>query len=206
MPDAGDPGLRALEKAGVERFLEAGAILWQAGDAGISAAYLLEGVLEVIGESEDGELLVLRRVDSGTLLGEMSALEGTTHSATVRAVAPSRVRIISAGALQQLVAAHPALALTLLRAQSERVRALSGQVSVLAFESVVRRVARHLLARAEAGELRLGVTHQEIGERVAATRESVTKALGALVRCGAVRLRRGEVEICDIDVLREAVG
>lgn len=76
-------------------------------------------------------------------------------------------------------------------------------MSVLAFDGVAQRVARYLLERALAGEPRLRATHQDIGERVAATRESVTEALGLLARSGAVRLRRGEVEICDAAMPRD---
>lgn len=183
--------------------LAAGSLLWQQGDAGSAAVLLIEGTLEVIAETEDGDVLVLRVLQPGSLLGEMSALEGVAHSATVRAGTPCQLRTVPATQLRALLAAHPELWEALLRLQSERVRALSEQVSVLAFDGVTRRVARHLVHEVDPASPQVRATHQEIAERVAATRESVTKALGGLARAGALNLRRGVIEVADLDVLRQ---
>lgn len=193
----------ALKTAGTELRIAGGEILWQAGDEGAFAVLLLEGTLEVVSETENGEVLVLRTLQPGALLGEMSSLEGGVHSATVRAATASRARRIPAAALREQVFSSSELSRAVFGLMAERLRALSRQMSVLAFDGVAQRVARYLLERAVAGEPRLRVTHQDIGERVAATRESVTKALGLLARSGAVKLRRGEVEICDAETLRD---
>lgn len=200
--DDRDDALAPLATAGVEVSLDPGCLLWQAGDPGTHAAYLVEGVLEVISETEDGEILILRTLTAGALLGEMSSLDGARHSATVRVPQPCRLRLIAAENLRDIVFSTPRLAQRLFRLQSERIRALSLQMAALAFDGVACRVARHLLERANVSGMALRTTHQEIGERVAATRESVTKALGLLARDGAVRLRRGEVVVCDLDALR----
>lgn len=198
-----DTAFESLKTAGTAMRLAAGEILWQAGDEGAFAVLLLEGTLEVVSETEDGEVLVLRTLQPGALLGEMSSLEEGVHSATVRAATLSRVRRIPAASLRERVFSSPDLSRAVFGLMAERLRALSRQMSVLAFDGVVQRVARYLLERASARETRLRVTHQDVGERVAATRESVTKALGLLGRSGAVRLRRGEIEICDVAALRE---
>ena len=192
-----------LRTAGSEARLAAGEVLWQGGDEGTHAALLLEGALEVVSETENGDVLVLRTLHPGALLGEMSSLEGGVHSATVRAAVASRLRRIPAATLRDLVFGSPELSRAVYRVLAERLRALSRQMTVLAFDGVVARVACHLLERATVGEMLLRATHQELGERIAATRESVTKALGLLARSGALRLRRGEVEICDMEMLRD---
>jgi CRP-like cAMP-binding protein len=187
---------------GMTRELVSGALLWQAGDPGTDAAILLEGRLEVLSESEAGETIVLRVLEPGAILGEMSCLEGAPHSATVRAVGRTRLRMIPAARLRALLDASPALWTEIVRQQSERVRSLSRQLGILAFEGVLTRVARYLLEVPSP----LRMTHQQIGERVAATRESVTKALGSLSRLGAVRSGRGVVEVLDRPLLESAAS
>lgn len=194
-----------LSQVGVESKLDAGAYLWQEGEAGRSAALVLDGALEVTSETGEGEVLVLRTLRRGALLGEMSSLEGSVHSATVRAAEPCVLRVISAAQLRAALDAHPELWPALLRVQSERVRSLTRQMAVLAFDPVTRRVARHLLEAVDPGSVLLRGTHQELAEHIAATRESVTKALGALSRAGAVRLRRGLVEVADRNALQQLV-
>ena len=94
------------------------------------------------------------------------------------------------------MAGDPALLQELLRVQVARVRRLSRQMAILGFEPVVRRVARALLEHAgTSGEADWHVTHQDLAERVATTRESVTKAVGWLVRQELVTARRGRLEI-----------
>ena len=47
----------------------------------------------------------------------------------------------------------------------------------------------------------LAMTHQELAERIATTRESVSKALGALAREGLIRLSRGRITLLDRETL-----
>lgn len=95
-----DPSFEALKTAGTEVRFATGQILWQAGDEGAFAVLLLEGTLEVVSETEEGEVLVLRTLHAGALVGEMSSLEGSVHSAMVRAAAPCLARRIAAATLR----------------------------------------------------------------------------------------------------------
>ncbi len=67
---------------------------------------------------------------------------------------------------------------------------------MLGFESVATRIARHL-TRDLPPQKTYQLTHRDLAERVAATRESVTKALGLLARQGFLELGRGTVTVLD---------
>jgi CRP-like cAMP-binding protein len=181
---------------GSEATLAPGALLWQAGDPSDHTVLLIEGRLEILGEGMDGNVVVLRELNAGAVLGEMSCMDGAPHSATVRSAVTSRLRRLTATAFRTFARAHAEVLEALLLEQSRRVRSLSEQVAALAFESVVRRVAAYLRRNADQ-EGRVRSTHQDLAERVGATRESVTKALGTLQKTGAVQLTRGQVQIVD---------
>lgn len=174
--------------------LPAGTTAWQAGDPGDFALVLLEGELEVVDCAPSGDLLVLHRVEPGELVGEAACLEGGMHSATLRARTACRARRIPAGELRAAACGDPAHLAALLALQSGRVRRLSRQLALLGFDPVARRVARAL---AEAGPERLDLTHEELGQRVATTRESVTKALAWLAAQGLVERGRGAIRVLD---------
>lgn len=80
----------ALTKAHPLRTLEPGEALIEAGEAGGELYVLETGRLSVV---RDGvEIAILS--EPGALIGEMSVLLGEDHSATVRALAPTEVRVI----------------------------------------------------------------------------------------------------------------
>jgi len=189
---------QVFSQSGAERVLRAGGYLWHEGDAGRQVVLLIEGSLDILHNTDDGEIVVLRTVEESAVLGEMSCLEGTSHSATVRARTDCRLLQMSADIFRQLVRSHPELLEELLKSQSERLRTMTRRVTVLAFESVQERLVQYLLAHSTEGpDSVIHTTHQELAERIAATRESITKALGALSRQGALQLSRGRIRVLD---------
>jgi diguanylate cyclase (GGDEF)-like protein len=106
-----------------------GQILWHAQDAGETVAVLLEGCLEVLWPGKHH--VVLRRLHPGAILGEMSALNHTCHSATVRVDTPVRLVMIASPRFRELVREHSSLLAEILRQQAERIQSLSQDASDL---------------------------------------------------------------------------
>lgn len=185
--------------------LPAQSLLWEKGDPSTEVVLLVEGELDVLQQSLDGEVAVVRTMRAGELLGEMSALDGASHSATVRARSVCQLRRIPASEFRRALEGRLDLVHDLLARQNERVRWLTRQVAVLGFESVAQRIARLIARDMPSGE-KLALTHRDLAERVAATRESVTKALGLLARQGFLELGRGSIRIVDRAGLEALAG
>lgn len=83
--------------------LQPGEILLREGEVSGRMYLLQEGRLEVLrhGEVEGGELMKLGTVEPGHLVGEVSLLEGTPHSATLRASEPCTLLEVSRQLLDQ---------------------------------------------------------------------------------------------------------
>jgi diguanylate cyclase (GGDEF)-like protein len=118
-----------LARLGVESRLGAGDVLWKEGDPGDSVVMLLEGILEVIHEGPDGTEVLLRTLDSGTVVGELASTDGQARSATVRAREPCRILRVSAADFRNLLKRRPDILEQLYFQQVERVRSLTKQVS-----------------------------------------------------------------------------
>ncbi len=68
-----------------------GEVLWKIGDVADKLAWVIKGSLEVIVDDE-----VITRCDAGKILGEISVFfDGEIHSATIRAVKPCSLLILS---------------------------------------------------------------------------------------------------------------
>lgn len=120
----------ALKAAGDATRLEPGEILFREGEAGDCAALLTEGLLDVFHESGDQTPeVLLRTVGPGTLVGDISCIDGLARSATVRARTSCTLSRIPASAFRDLVSSRKDLMESLFQEQTSRVRSLSLQVS-----------------------------------------------------------------------------
>ena len=128
----------ALHLAGIcERCLLApGESLFHEGDAGGNLYVVLRGDLQIIVRSPDGDAeVVVGRVQSGNLVGEMAVLEAVPRSATVRASGPCELLSMPGRAFAELVASgHPgafAILRQLQHSLSDRLRELDERVDVV---------------------------------------------------------------------------
>ena len=118
-----------LGALGRELRLDPGAELWKEGDPGDHVVLLVEGRLEVVHQTPDGEEITIRHLYPGAVAGEMAALDGQTRSATVRAHGAARVLMIPAGRFREFLRSRPDLLEQLFWLQVERVRSLTWRVS-----------------------------------------------------------------------------
>jgi diguanylate cyclase (GGDEF)-like protein len=118
-----------LARLGAESRLAAGDVLWKEGDPGDSVVMLLEGVLDVLHEGPDHTEVLLRALDSGTVVGELASTDGQARSATVRARTACRILRVAAADFRNLLKRRPDILEQLFFQQVERVRSLTKQVS-----------------------------------------------------------------------------
>ena len=98
---------------------EAGEELVREGDPGDSLFVVTRGRLEVLQQGEKGAVVV-GSLGEDEFFGEASLLTGSPRSATVRAVEPTEVLMLSREALAPLLEADPSLAEVLSQALAER--------------------------------------------------------------------------------------
>jgi CRP-like cAMP-binding protein len=87
-----------------------------------------EGLVEIIKETDQGEVLLALR-GKGEFFGEMAIFELEVRSATVRALGEARVLTIDKKNLLRRIHEDPSLAFHLVQAMSARVRELSAEVA-----------------------------------------------------------------------------
>lgn len=119
--------LEQLLANSTEMDLEAGAWLIHEGDVGNEMYVVLDGLLEVSVREGAVDEQVARRTQ-GDVVGEMAMLGRTTRTASVRALSPSRLLVVSQEAFETLLTC-PGAATTIYRTSLEREHYLA---SVLA--------------------------------------------------------------------------
>jgi len=105
-------------------------IIIKQGEPGECMYVIQEGLVEVVMETERGEVQLALR-GSGEFLGEMAIFEREVRSATVRALGEARVLTIDKKNFLRRIHEDPSLAFHLVQTMSARIRALSTEVSLL---------------------------------------------------------------------------
>jgi CRP/FNR family transcriptional regulator, cyclic AMP receptor protein len=206
------PGLqRALLERGTVRTLATGERLFSRGDPPDGLYAVLEGAVRVSAVSTAGKEALLTLVEPPTWFGEIAVFDRQPR--THDAVANEASRVLHVG--QRELDAHLALEpqgwqeLGLLLAGKLRLAFIA--LEDAATVPVPARLARRLVQMAEGyGEWRdrqrrvLAVRQEELALMLSTSRQTVNQCLKEMEQAGWIRLAYGQVEIVDLEALREA--
>lgn len=202
--------LDAAFGGGRRQRLRLGTVLFSEGDASNRVVLLLSGRVKVSSFSEDGQETVLVFRGAGDVLGELSAIDGEEHLATVTAVEAGEALVIPAERFLTALREQPGLALVLLRSIVGRLRDADHKRAEFTALDVVGRVAHRLVELAERyGEpadggirINLPISQRELAGWVGSSREAVNKALQQLQHRGFIAAERRRLTVLDLDGLR----
>jgi len=197
---SGLPGaeIASLAEAAIVRTFAKNTIVVTEGERSDSLYVILSGRVKVFVSDEDGRDLVLNTMGAGEYFGELALDEGP-RSASVATLEQSRMAVIANDVLKAFLANHPDAALHLIRVLIGRTRRSTESLKNLAMLDVYGRVAKLLLELAKEVDGKMVVeerlTQQDIGERVGASREMVSRILKDLTAGGYVGTEGGKLVI-----------
>jgi CRP/FNR family transcriptional regulator, cyclic AMP receptor protein len=186
--------IQALAASGVQRRYRNGALLIQEGESGDTIYIVLQGRLRAFLGDGNGKELTLGFYGPLEYVGEMS-LDGGPRSANVEAVEATTCSVISRAVLLNYIAQHPEFALELMARLIRRARLATQSAGNVALIDVYGRLVRLLNQLAQepepSGERRLSerLTHQELAQHLACSREMVSRLLKDLETGGYIAVR-----------------
>src|SRR5262245_29306220 len=117
------------------------------------------------------------------------------------ALEDSEVRALSREQVLRVARRRPDFGFRLLETFGQRLVESEDRLEYLAYHGVSARLALTLLLRQRHDGVVDETTHQQLGDVVGASRETVTKVLGQLQAEGRIRLRHRRIEVLDPDGL-----
>jgi CRP/FNR family cyclic AMP-dependent transcriptional regulator len=193
-----DEAIGALADAAIVRSFPKNTIVVTEGDRSDSLYAILSGRVKVYVSDEHGKDVILNIQGPGEYFGELALDEGP-RSASVATLEPCRMAVIANDVLRNFLATHPEAAFELIRGLIGRARHLTESLKDLALLDVYGRVAKLLLELATEVDGRLVVdqrlTQQDIGDRVNASREMVSRILKDLTAGGYIAQEGGKIVI-----------
>jgi CRP/FNR family transcriptional regulator, global nitrogen regulator len=204
LDDFESAGLRAVER----RFAPKDTI-FTPGDPDDQLYFLLSGTVrlyKIYGDYKEATTALLK--DAG-VFGKLNLVEGRWQDVFAEAVTEAKVASIQKAALERVIKSDPEFALKLFSSLSERLRQSDEVIESLLHREVSTRLATLLLNLGERfgedgqADVLIGVrlTHQELANMIASTREAVSKVMGELQRDGVIESRSSRVAILDRDAL-----
>ena len=190
------PVRRALLEAARPLELKVRQVLFHAGDPGEGCYLLRDGVVKAAVVARDGQERLLAVLGPGSLIGELSLIDGQPRSATISALKPSRLLHLPAPVFFRQADANPLVYREALRILARRLRETNESVVAQGTVPVVGRVARAFASLAQGlGEERPGghiliadkITQTDIAGMAGVARENASRAINDLLRDGILR-------------------
>ncbi len=146
---------------------------------------VVEGEVKLSINSSDGHRLSFHIAKAGEVLGLSSMISGGAYEMTAETVHPAKIAHITRPAFLQFLTRHPEAYQSVARDMARSYNHACGQLRMVGLSATVpERLARLLLGWSEPSQqsatgarCRLSLTHEEIGEFIGASRETVTRTL-----------------------------
>jgi len=168
-------------------------VIYRPGDPADKVYLLRSGRVRMIRLGKGASRSVTAILRPGDLFGEMLRPEGTQVEDLAIASGEAEVWSIDSRSFQQLLEGRPHLAVDVIRALNDRIRAMRRRVLGLTFKEVPARLAETLLTLAETHGERCphgneydlkGITQQDLADLVGASRSFVSTLINEMKRDG----------------------
>jgi CRP/FNR family transcriptional regulator, cyclic AMP receptor protein len=163
----------------------ANAVVFSEHDEPRGMFVVLEGEVRLSISSSDGRRLSLKIARKGDILGLASALSGAPYDVTAETIYPARLAHISRSEFLSFLVRRPESYQAVIEELSRNLSVACEQLRILGLPArAPERLVRFLLGWSEGQgsecRIRMTLTHEEIGEFIGASRETVTRTLSTL--------------------------
>lgn len=172
--------------------------------------FLTEGRVKIGTYNDEGKEITKAILNGGEVFGELSMIGEERRRDFAYAMEETNVCILSTNEMQGLMRNHNALGLFLLKIMGSRVLEMEKRLESLVFKDSRTRVIEYLHTLGERKGQKVGyevvvrrfLTHQEIANLTATSRQTVTTILNELRSKGLITFDRRRLLIRDMDKLK----
>jgi CRP/FNR family transcriptional regulator len=184
-----------------------GAVVYREGDSA-RCFFVVSGLLRSFVSSRDGRQITFRYGKSGDVMG-LASLTGEPLPLTIQAMTDSSVVAVRVETLRRMLETDPAVARVCAQELTRQLNQALDGVARSAFYSIRQKLARELLnlaTESDGPHLVAQVTHQELADSIASSREVVTRSLREMRADGLIETGRDrQVTLLDVDRLAREV-
>lgn len=185
------------------------AILFMEGQQPRGVFVLCMGKAKLSVSSSDGKTVITKLSDAGDVLGLNAVISNRPYEVTAEMIEPGQANFISRDALLQFLRGYGEVALRVAEQLSQNYYSAYEDVRMLGLASSnAEKFAKFLLSWGPpqaGGKMKLTLTHEEIGERIGATRETVSRLFSDFKKKGLLQVKGASLTILDKAALERMV-
>lgn len=176
---------------------EQGRVFYTPDEPGEVVFILKRGKVDLYRLAPDGRKLVVATLGSHTIFGEMGLIGQGMYGCFAEAATDCLICVLSRSDMQSLIRRNPDVGLSLLAELGNRLQQREAELESLAFRGLPARLATILLREADAYGTVVGLSHQDLAERLGTYRETVSQLLGRFRHEGLVAVEPRRIRLLD---------
>lgn len=195
-------GDRRLEEAIAEKgqlmTLKAGTVLMDYGQFIRQVPIVLEGVIKVTTQSEDGSDMLLYYLSGGNTCPTAFTCCMAEKQSNIKAIVEEDAEIISlpVNYIDDWIREFPTWKNFIMQSYSVRFNELLATIDAIAFSQIDERLIKYLAKKAElTGQKVILTTHQQIADDLHASREAISRLLKKMETMDYIELGRNKITI-----------
>jgi CRP-like cAMP-binding protein len=162
------------------------------------------GLISFLVPLRSGHLVQTGVVGRDGVVGALHALEGTVSPNRVIVQIPGRAAVVHAARLVEIVEQCPTLRALILSHEQIFRSEVQQSAACNAVHTVQQRLCRWILRMNDLVGMNVAITQELLAEMIGVTRTSVSAGAASLQAAGIVKYRRGQIQIVDIESLRQS--
>ncbi|MBV1818441.1 Crp/Fnr family transcriptional regulator [Anaerosalibacter bizertensis] len=167
-----------LSRITVDRKYEKGEMIYTAGDSGEKLFVIHRGKVKITRFSISGKEQVIRILEPGDFMGELSLFSHTPRIDNAEALEDTIVCIIGRDEMRELMTKYPTIALKVLEELSCRLGRAENLIEHLGIHDVETRIIETLFAwKDENGEVILGMSKRDWASYIGMSQETLSRKL-----------------------------
>jgi CRP/FNR family cyclic AMP-dependent transcriptional regulator len=206
--------LAAMDATGFGATYPKGSMLFSEGEPPRGVMILCKGRVKVYVNSAEGKTLILRIAKPGDVLGLRSVISDQPRQATAETIETCHVTFFRRDDFLRLLNQHGELSLKAAQQLSATYETACEQVRSIGLAGSAPRKLAHFLLNWTASGTRVGpgvravltLTHEEIGQLINASRETVTRTLSDFKARKLVHLKGSAISIPDCSALERVAS
>jgi CRP/FNR family transcriptional regulator, cyclic AMP receptor protein len=191
-----------------------GATLFAEGQAARGVYIVRRGRVKLSVCARDGKTLILRIAAAGEMLGVAAVISGREYEATAAALEPSEVTFIRQSDLLRFMRLYPEFALQVTQHLSHDYTSTCREIrDLMLSDSASEKLARLLVGWLDQSaesqhpdQMKLALTHEEIGQMIGSSRETVTRLLAGFKKQQLIQQHGATLTVPNRMALESLIG
>ncbi len=201
-----------MDSSGRKKYKK-GEIIFTPGDCFDYLFVVNKGRVKISKISAMGKEQILRILETGDFMGELSLFKNKVLNNSAEAIEQSEICIIKSEKIRELIMEKPEIALKFLQKYTERIEQSEALIEQIGLRDVEQRIANYLLSEIEKNnikntgyeyEIDLPVSKGVLASMIGTTQETLSRKLSVFQDSGFIKLKgHRKIVITDIDSLKD---